>query len=142
MLFGNDRTSLRRFYAESWRKLREGAPLEPLERQVAEVVAAHPEYHALIGAGDDTLDRDFSPEGGQTNPFLHMGMHIAIHEQLAIQRPPGIVEIYRRLAEKFQDTHEAEHRMMDCLGEMIWTAQRNGTAPDENLYLNCLQRLG
>lgn len=142
MLFGNDRTALRRFYVEAWRKLCADEPLEPLERQVAEVVRQHPEYHALLEDGDALLDRDFTPEQGQTNPFLHMGMHIAIHEQLATGRPAGVIECYHTLVQKYGDTHAAEHRMMECLGEQLWQAQRDGTAPQEQSYLACLRRLG
>ncbi len=139
-MFGNDRTALRRYYVESWRKLQAGDPLQPLERLVAEVVQNHPEYHALLEAGEDLLDRDFTPEGGQSNPFLHMGMHIAIHEQLGTQRPAGIVEIYQRLLARYGDAHEVEHQMMECLGEMLWQAQRDGTAPQEQHYIECLKR--
>jgi len=139
-MFGNDRTALRRYYVESWRKLRTGAPLEPLERLVAEVVQSHPEYHALLENGEDSLDREFTPEGGQSNPFLHMGMHIAIHEQLSTQRPAGIVEVYQRLLAKHGNAHQVEHQMMECLGEMLWQAQRDGTAPQEQHYMECLKR--
>ena len=141
MLFGNDRTALRRFYYEAWRKLREGAALEPLERQVAEVVREHPEYHALLES-DAALDRDFTPEGGQSNPFLHMGMHLALREQLAGNRPDGIVSAYQRLLLRLSDAHEAEHRMLECLGSALWEAQRNNRPPDEAAYLQCLRQAG
>ncbi len=141
MIFGNDRTALRRFYAESWRKLCADQPLEPLQRMVAEVVREHPEYHAYLAEDDEALERDFTPESGQTNPFLHMGMHIAIREQLATQRPTGVVEAYRALLGKLHDPHETEHRMMECLGQMLWQAQQNNTAPNENDYLECVRQL-
>ncbi len=141
MLFANDRTALRRFYVEAWRKLRAGEPLEPLQRQVAEVVREHPEYHAMLEGDDALLERDFTPEQGQSNPFLHMGMHLALHEQLSTQRPAGVVESYQRLLTKFGDAHTVEHQMMECLGEMLWQAQRDGTMPQEQVYLDCLRRL-
>lgn len=141
MLFGNDRTSLRRFYVEAWRKLCAGEPLEPLQQQVAEVVRQHPEYHAMLEGDDALLERDFTPEQGQSNPFLHMGMHLAIREQLATQRPAGVVECYRALLGKFGDVHTVEHHMMECLGEMLWQAQRDATMPQEQVYLDCLRRL-
>lgn len=140
MLFGNDRTALRRHYLEAWRKLCAGEPMQPLEQQIAEVVRHHPEYHAMLES-DAALERDFTPEQGQSNPFLHMGMHIAIAEQLSTQRPAGIVEIYQSLQRKLGDHHEAEHQMMECLGQMLWQAQRNGVAPQESHYLDCLKRL-
>jgi hypothetical protein len=139
MLFGNDRTALRRFYLEAWRKLRENQPLEPLERQIAEVVSEHPEYHALL-EGEDALAQDYTPEMGQSNPFLHMGMHIAIREQLGGDRPVGIVTAYRALLLRLGDPHAVEHHMMECLGQALWEAQRAGRAPDEAAYLKCLNR--
>lgn len=139
MLFGNDRTALRRFYQEAWRKRRDGLPLEPLERQVAEVVSEHPEYHALLET-DAALASDYTPEMGQSNPFLHLGMHLAIREQLAGDRPAGIVAAYRALLTRLGDAHAAEHHMMDCLGQALWEAQRAGRAPDEAAYLDCLRR--
>ena len=140
MLFGNDRTALRRFYLEAWRKLRANEALEPLERQIAEVVSEHPEYHALLES-EDALAQDYTPEMGQSNPFLHMGMHIAIREQLSIDRPAGILQCYQSALARLGDAHELEHRMMECLAEMIWQAQRNGTAPDEMAYLECVRQL-
>ena len=89
MWIGKDRESLRGFFVATWRKHREGRPLEPVERLIAEVAAQHPEYHGELD-GDDALDRDYSPEAGVSNPFLHMSMHIALHEQLAARRPEGI----------------------------------------------------
>ena len=112
--------------------------MQPLEQLVAAVVERHPEYHAAL-EGDAPGDRDYLPEMGESNPFLHMGMHIAIEEQLAAGRPAGLAEIYQALAARCGDAHEAEHRMMECLGEALWRAQRDGVMPDEAAYLDCLR---
>lgn len=140
-MFGTDRTQLRRFYGQAWAKARQNQPLEPLEEAVAQVVGEHPEYQPLLEAGDATLDKDFSPEAGSVNPFLHMGMHLALREQLMTGRPEGLVPVFQSLSKRLGDAHEAEHRMMDCLGEALWRAQRNNAAPDERAYLECLKRL-
>jgi hypothetical protein len=140
-MFSSDRTSMRRVFTEAWRKYRNREQLQPLEQMVAEVVRKHPEYHHLLEGGEEALDRDFLPEGGETNPFLHMGMHISLQEQLGSDRPTGISGLYRRLAEKLGDAHEAEHRMMECLGLSLWQAQRSGGLPDEQAYLECVRRL-
>ena len=139
MWIGKDRESLRGFFVAAWRKHREGRPLEPVERLIAEVAMQHPEYHGELD-GDDALDRDYSPEAGVSNPFLHMSMHIALHEQLAARRPEGIAALYQAIAARF-GVHDAEHRMMECLGEALWRAQRAGTLPDEAAYLDCLRAL-
>lgn len=141
MLFGNDRNQIRRFYCEAWRKFSLGLPLEPLEDLVATVISEHPEYHHLLEVPEQALERDYSPQMGDTNPFLHMGMHIAIREQLGIDRPAGILRDYQTALARLGDAHELEHRMMECLAEMIWQAQRNGTAPDETAYLECVRQL-
>lgn len=134
-----DRSGLRRHYLEAWRKHRAGTPLEPLEHQLVSVVEQHPEYHALMDAGPQALGRDYSPESGQSNPFLHLGLHLAIREQVATDRPPGIAAIHRDLTRRLGDAHEAEHRMLEKLGEALWLSQRTGRAPDEAAYLDSLR---
>jgi hypothetical protein len=140
-MFGNDRTQMRRMFTDSWTKMQQGMTLEPLEQLVAEIVRQHPEYHAMLEKPDSALQRDFLPEGGETNPFLHMAMHISIKEQLSTERPAGIGDLYRQLVGRKGDPHEVEHLLMECLGEMLWEAQRNGTLPDEITYLECVRRL-
>lgn len=140
MLLPNDREGLRAFYLEAWRKRREGLPAEPLEHQVADVIEQHPEYHALLARGEDALERDWTPEQGESNPFLHMGLHLGLREQVATDRPAGIAALHRRLATKLGE-HEAEHRMAECLAEALWRAQRNNSLPDEVSYMEALRRI-
>lgn len=141
MFIGQSREQLRQLYVDSWQKYLAQAPLEPLEKLIASVVAEHPEYHVLLKNADAAPGRDYLPEMGATNPFLHMGMHVALREQLASNRPGGIAGIYQKLLGKYRDTHEAEHRMAECLGETMWRAQRENKLPDEAAYLTCLRRL-
>ncbi len=139
-MFGNDRDSMRRYYLQCWQKARQQQPMDALEQQIARVIAEHPEYHTFLEQGDKPLQRDYLPEYGETNPFLHMGLHLGIREQVATNRPVGIANIYQQLATR-HGMLEAEHKMMECLTESIWLAQRNQTAPDEQAYLECLQTL-
>ena len=141
MLFGQNRDELRRFYIQAWRKYRDKSPLQPLEALICEVIALHPEYHTMLADEQLALTQEFSPDAGQSNPFLHMGMHIAIREQLSTHRPAGIAAAYDALVKRLGDIHEAEHHMMECLGQTMWEAQRSGTPPDEAAYLECLKRL-
>ena len=138
MIFGQDRNELRKMYADAWQKHRDGLPLSPLEAQIAQVIDDHPEYHKVV-SGD--LDRDFTVEGGETNPFLHMGPHLGIREQVSIDRPGGIAAIFGTIAQQAGDAHEAEHRMIDCLAETLWEAQSQNQAPDEVQYIARLRRL-
>jgi hypothetical protein len=140
-MFGQDRTQIRTFFLDAWARRRRGEALDPLAAQVVETIEEHPEYHALMDADEEALHGDFVPEQGVSNPFLHLGMHLAIREQTATDRPAGIRAAYQTLCNRLGDPHEAEHAIMDCLGESLWAAQRNGTAPDEQAYLECLQRL-
>jgi hypothetical protein len=136
-----DRDRLRRHYLDAWRKHRAGTPLEPLEHQLVSVIELHPEYHPLFETDPQGLARDYLPESGQSNPFLHLGLHLAIREQVATDRPPGILAVYRDLARRLGDAHQAEHRMLEKLGEALWFSQRSGRLPDEAAYLESLRQL-
>lgn len=135
------RDELRRVYVEAWRKRRAGLPSEPLEAQVADVIELHPEYHAALERGEDALERDYTPEGGQSNPFLHMGLHLAVRDQIATDRPPGLRKAFESLAQRIGTAHEAEHRIIECLAQAMWEAQRAGRPPDESAYLEAVRRL-
>lgn len=139
MIFGQDRNELRQMYADAWRKRCEKQPLAPLEMQIADVIEMHPEYHGDV-TGED-LDRDYTPDGGKTNPFLHMGLHLGIREQAATDRPAGISAIHKALSVRFGDVHAAEHAMIECLAETLWEAQSSNQPPDEAEYLQRLQQL-
>ena len=138
MIFGQDRNELRKMYADAWEKHNAQQALSPLETQIAQVISEHPEYHGTV-TGD--LDKDFTVEGAATNPFLHMGLHLGIREQVATNRPAGISVVFEQLANKRGDAHEAEHRMIDCLAETLWEAQRDQRPPDELHYLESLRKL-
>ncbi|QIT54721.1 DUF1841 family protein [Aquisalimonas sp. 2447] len=140
-MFSNDRATLRRQYLDAWRKYRDGEPCTPLETMIGTVVAEHPEYHALLEDPDQAVDADWQPEGGATNPFLHMGLHLALREQVAGDRPAGIRAVHERLTRKLGDHLDAEHRMMEPLAEAMWNAQRSGGMPDEQAYLAALRGL-
>lgn len=141
MFFANSgRDELRRGYVEAWRRRREGLPLTPLDAQIAAVVELHPEYHALLESPDAQAG-DYSVEAGRTNPFLHMGLHLALREQVGTRRPPGIEVVHQRLCRVLGDAHAAEHRMIEVLAQTLWDAQRAGRAPDEQRYLERLQGL-
>jgi hypothetical protein len=138
---GSDRDQLRRAWLEAWRKHRGGLPLEPLEAQLADVIAAHPEYHALLEGGPETAAREWTPEDGESNPFLHMGLHMAVREGVSTDRPPGLRAAFLALAGTSASGHEAEHRLLECLAEALWEAQRAGRPPDEATFLARVRRL-
>lgn len=135
---GQDRHALRSLWREAWRKHQAGLPLEPLEAQLADLIALHPEYHAALGADD--ADRDWTPEQGQGNPYLHLGLHAAVRDGLATDRPPGLRAAHARVLARCGDPHEAEHVLLECLGETLWEAQRSGLPPDAQAWLARVQR--
>lgn len=139
MIFGEDRDELRRMYREAWRKRQARQVLSPLESQIADVVEEHPEYQDVIE--HSSTDSEFTPERGQSNPYLHMGLHLAIREQVATDRPAGIRSIFERMAASYGDPHGAEHAMLECLAESLWEAQRNNAMPDEAAYLERLRHV-
>jgi hypothetical protein len=68
-------------------------------------------------------------------------MHLSISEQISIDQPPGIRNIQQRLVQKLGSEHEAQHQIMECLGQVMWEAQRLGGNPDAEAYSLALQRL-
>ena len=138
---GQNREQLRQMYRDAWRKYTARQPLEPLEVQLAAVIAEHPEYVPLIESDPQALGDDYTPEGGRENPFLHMGLHLALREQVATDRPAGIARIHQALAQRLGDPHAAEHAMLERLAETLWESQRSRKAPDEQRYLERLREL-
>lgn len=139
MIYGQDRQELRQMYADAWRKAVAGQVLSALESQIAKVIEEHPEYVPAVRG--EPLEAEFSPEDGRTNPFLHMGLHLALRDQLAVDRPPGIRTAFQAVARRADDRHMAEHRVIECLAETLWEAQRENRQPDEAAYLERVRRL-
>jgi hypothetical protein len=139
-MFNPTRDQVRDFFFDAWRKFSTGQTLSDLEKIAVEHIARHPEYHVVLAQPERFQQRDWRPEMGETNPFLHLSMHLSISEQLSIDQPAGIRHRYLALAERMGDEHAAQHAVMDCLGEMIWRAQRDNQPPDALAYLECLDK--
>ncbi len=137
-MFTPSRQQARDLFFDTWEKYSSGRALEGLEKTVLEVVLLHPEYHALLDQRDTYVDRDYLPESGKLNPFLHLSLHLAVAEQLAMDQPPGIAKVFGSLTVRNGDRHAALHVVLDCLGETIWQANRSGSPPDQSAYLACL----
>ena len=139
-MFTPSREQARRFLFDTWQRFRAGEALSGLERTALDAILMHPEYHSILDTPERYLDRDYQPEAGATNPFLHLSLHLAVAEQLSIDQPPGIRAEYERLKRALGAEHDAVHAVLECLGETMWQAQRLGGAPDEKVYLECLRR--
>jgi len=141
VIFDNmSRDQLREMYRSAWRKFKAQQTLSPLDRQIVAVISEHPEYRVIVESAAADL-ANYSPRSGQLNPWLHMGLHLAIREQVATDRPAGIADVHARLARQAGGAHEAEHRMLDTLATAMFDAQRSGQPPDENVYLERLRSL-
>ncbi|HEY8119378.1 MAG TPA: DUF1841 family protein [Methylophilaceae bacterium] len=139
-LFNPSRDQVRQFFFDTWLKFKQEKPLSGLEKVAVEVMQIHPEYHAVLDAPERYLQKAYFPEMGETNPFLHMSLHLSVLEQIAINQPPGIAQAYQQLLLKHGNQMQAQHDLMDCLAETIWQAQRDVQPPDTELYLNCMQQ--
>ena len=139
-MFNPSRDQARDFFFETWRKYRGQEPLAGLETVVLQVILAHPEYHAALENPERFRDRDYSPETGEPNPFLHLSMHVAIEEQVSIDQPTGVAGSIAALTTRHGDRHDALHDAMECLGEMMWRSQRDSAPPDAAAYLECLKK--
>ncbi len=124
-------------FFEAWRKYRAGEVLAGIETLALDVILAHPEYREMLSAPGRYRERDYTDE---SNPFLHMSLHLAFEEQLSIDQPPGVVRRFQDLLTRSQDRHEALHQALECLAETMWRAQRDGAPPDAAAYLDCLTR--
>lgn len=139
-MFNPSREQARRFFIEAWRKHREKMAITAMEEIAAELVFQHPEYHTLL-EDEEAVLKDFRPEDGQLNPFLHLSLHLAVHEQLSIDQPPGIRNAYDAcLAAWHGDRHAALHIVLEALGETIFTAQRTGQPMDAQAYVENIKR--
>ena len=134
-MFDPTREQVRETFFGAWRKYRAGEPLAGIEALALDVILQHPEYHDALGHPERSRDKDYLDE---SNPFLHMSLHMALEEQLSIDQPPGIAARFRALLERHGDRHEALHQALECLAETVWRAQRDGAAPDARAYLDCL----
>jgi len=141
-MYSNDRKVLRQRFIDAWQKANDKKPLDPLEAILVDIISLHPEYHPLLRQGEQALTRDWQPEHGETNPFLHMSLHVAVREMVLAKRPAGIEIEYKRLCDYFRDVMDAEHAIMDCLAEAMWQAQRDGREPDQDGFMQCVQQIG
>lgn len=139
-MFNPSRDQARRFLADAWKKRRDNLPATALEVIAADIADMHPEYHALLGAGEEALAREWTPEDGETNPFLHLSLHLAIEEQLSIDQPTGLRAAFDKLAARHGERHAALHDILECLGETLWRAQNNRQPLDAEAYLECVRR--
>ena len=136
-MFDPSRDQVRDTFFETWRKYRAAEPVAGIETLALAAILAHPEYHELLSQPERYRARDYTDE---SNPFLHMSLHVALEEQLSIDQPPGIVQRFAALLRRTGERHAAMHEAIECLAETVWRAQRDNAPPDAGAYLECLER--
>lgn len=139
-MFTPSQADVRRFFCSVYAKAQAGQPLEALETIASQWIEEHPEYHIDFSDAELAMTKMYDVEGGKTNPFLHLSMHLSISEQCSIDQPRGIRQAVELLTARRDSLHDAHHETMDCLGQMVWESQREGRAPDGNAYIDCVQR--
>ena len=83
------REQLRLAYSQAWAKHVARSPLSTLEAQIADVIALHPEYQPVVADADTAVAFEQSAAGTSDNPFLHMGLHLAVREQVVQSHRDG-----------------------------------------------------
>lgn len=139
-MFNPSREQVRRFFCDAWKKHLDRLPLVGAEVTAADIAQRHPEYHALLADADAAVNKDWVPEGGEMNPFLHLSLHLAIEEQLSINQPPGLREAFEQCQARHCDRHAALHDVLEALGETIWRAQRDKAPLDALAYVEAVRR--
>jgi hypothetical protein len=139
-LFNPSRDEVRQFFFDAWLKFKQQQLLTDLEKMAVGIMHLHPEYHTILDTPEQSLQQAYYPEMGETNPFLHMSLHLSIQEQISINQPPGITQAYGKLCTRYQEEHEAQHALLECLAETIWLAQRNQTGLDAAHYLQLIEQ--
>ncbi len=141
-MFNPTKDEVRRFFCDAWRKTHANEVLTPIEAIARDWMLQHPEYDSALSDPEAAQAADYDIANGQANPFLHLSMHLSIAEQISIDQPPGLRDAFLQLAAQ-RGEHDAHHEIMECLGQMLWTSQRNGLPPDGVAYVECVrQRAG
>lgn len=138
-MFNPSRAQARSLFLDAWRKHVQRLPLSAMEDRALRIELHHPEYRALL-EDPAAMTKEFDPDAGEGNPFLHLSLHLAIEEQLAIDQPAGIRAAFDALVARHGDRHDALHDVLECLAETVWRSQRAGTPPDGAAYLECVRR--
>ena len=139
-MFNPSQEDVRRFFCAVYAKSQNAQPMDAIETLAGQWIAEHPQYHADLGDEEAAISRVYAEGSGQTNPFLHLSMHLSISEQCSIDQPRGIRQAVELLTHKRHSLHAAHHEAMDCLGTMLWESQRAGRPPDGQAYIDCVQR--
>lgn len=137
-MYTDNRDAYRNVFFVAWQKHLKKMPLELEEQRLIDVILEHPEIHQMLDKPESYLKQEFANE---ENPFLHISMHLALREQIRLDRPNGINEIFSTLKVNTQNSIEAEHLMLPVLATMLSKSQQTGMMPSDAEYLSMLRML-
>jgi hypothetical protein len=136
-----EKTEVREIFFNVFKKSQNNERLEPLEKQIIELIQEHSEYQEIFLNPEKYKEYNFSAELQEENPFLHLGLHLTLLDQITTNRPKGITAIYKDLVDVMGNAHHAEHHMMEILHEELQQVVHNKKFPDEKNYLKQLKKL-
>lgn len=134
LLYGDNRQDHRQIFFDVWRKQQNQELLDPLEKKILSVLIQHPEYHFIFDNPEKFIDTEYFPELGETNPYLHLGLHLTVIEQVQTNQPRGITGLYKKCLEVFHETHEAEHCIMNSLAISLHEVMQEHKPFDDKAY--------
>lgn len=136
----NDPTALRRIYFDAWQKHLAGSLLNPMESIIVDLIQNHPEYHPLFETPQHYENIEQEKFTLESNPFFHLGLHIAIKEQVMMDKPLGVRALYHTLLRRFGNELQAEHQMIPALTQTLMSyLQKEEEAHD--FYMSALRKM-
>ncbi len=139
-MFDNDPATMRKVYFDAWQKALQGLPLSPMETIIADIIQRHPEYHPIF-APENFEQMQAEKFALDHNPFFHLALHVTIAEQVGSDRPAGIRPLFTQLMKKYQDQTIVEHKMIECLSQILVESFMQDSASTEEQYLEAIKRL-
>ena len=143
-VFTPSKDDVRRFFCETWRKHHDGRDADSDRNDGARLDHRASRNTTTLFRARRRQPRSIASTRAAPIPSCICRCTWRLPSSCRSISPPGIRAAYQRLVARRSDAHAAAHEVMECLGEVIWSAQRAGDAlpPDEMSarYLECLER--
>ncbi|AGF49226.1 DUF1841 family protein [Candidatus Kinetoplastidibacterium galati] len=138
-MFNPSLDQARYFFIEVWNKHKLSKTLTPIEKTTIACILEHPQFYKDLD-NKESIKNSYNSNFPESNPFLHLSMHLAISEQLLIDQPCGIKAAYNKLITS-NDPHTAIHKIIKCLTLTIQYSQTHRLELDSNKYMNLIKDL-
>lgn len=121
--------SYRQHFYHAWQKHLRGYALSEFEHRIVEVLLNYPEYTKALSP--DSIDVD----NGE-NPYLILGAHMEVKDQLRLDRPRGIKKL---VDSSSKGGAFVESLMVELMVYTLKSAYINKTPPSYEQYLRELR---